>query len=60
MARADWVANVLRSRTISGSNSPGVLRVTASTPMTSSSLSSGTPSSARCPASMSGWRIGLS
>ncbi len=52
MARADCVAKVLSSWTISGANSPGVLLVTPRTPMISSSLTKGTPSSARCPASI--------
>ena len=60
MARADCVAKVLSSWTISGANSPRVLLVTPRTPMTSSSLIKGTPSSARCPASINALRTGLS
>ena len=47
IARADWVANVMSTRTTSGAKSPGVLRMTARTPMTCSSRSNGTPRSAR-------------
>src|SRR5215467_14317421 len=50
MARADWVAKVLSSSTISAENSPGVFRMRIRLPMISSSRRSGTESTARNPA----------
>ena len=47
MARADWVAKVLRTSTASGGNSPGVCRFSERLPMISPSRSNGTESSAR-------------
>ena len=47
MASADWVANVFRSSTTSGGNSPGARRIIESAPMTWSSRTSGTANSVR-------------
>ncbi len=41
MARADWVANVFRTSTTSGGNSPGAFRLKDRLPMIWSSRSSG-------------------
>ena len=49
-AIADWAAKASSSRTISGENTPGSLRLTASAPIKSPWCSRGTASTARTPA----------
>ena len=58
MASADWVPKVFSSSTVSGGNSPGVLRLTTRPPTIWLSRKIGTASSARKPACTSASRMG--